>query len=78
MTRKCLTVYILDILNIHNNAGVCKAANEEHARDLPMINGIKEDIKSLLVMEAGTPSYQEALVNLSLRLKTLLVRDFIS
>ncbi|RZS03803.1 hypothetical protein BHM03_00034027 [Ensete ventricosum] len=51
--------------------GVCKVANEEHARDLPIINGIKEDIKSMAVMEAGTPFHQEALLNLSLRLKTL-------
>ncbi|CAL9048734.1 unnamed protein product [Musa banksii] len=50
---------------------VCKVANEEHARDLPIVNGIKEDIKSMVVMEAGTPFHQEALLNLSLRLKTL-------
>lgn len=52
-------------------------ANEEHARDLPIINGIKEDIKSMVVMEAGTPFHQEALLNLSLRLKTLEVLMFI-
>ncbi|OAY76979.1 hypothetical protein ACMD2_18167 [Ananas comosus] len=63
---------LFPVLERTAHRGVCKAANAEHARDLPMINGIKEDIKSLLVMEAGTPSYQEALVNLSLRLKTLL------
>lgn len=54
-------------------AAVCKVANEEHARDLPLINGIKEDIKSTVVMEAGTPFHQEALLNLSSRFKTLEV-----
>ncbi|KAJ4758520.1 hemerythrin HHE cation-binding domain protein [Rhynchospora pubera] len=51
--------------------GVCKVANEQHAGDLPMLNGIKEDIKSLLSFEAGTSLYQEALLNLSQRLKKL-------
>ncbi|XP_057981381.1 uncharacterized protein LOC131166814 [Malania oleifera] len=51
--------------------GLCKAANEYHARDLPIMNGIKEDIKSIGVLDTGTPSYQEALFNLHNRLKTL-------
>ncbi|KAF8397909.1 hypothetical protein HHK36_016834 [Tetracentron sinense] len=51
--------------------GLSKAANEEHARDLPIMNGIKEDIKSIGVLEAGSHGYQEALFNLSTRLRTL-------
>ncbi|XP_059307754.1 uncharacterized protein LOC132059221 [Lycium ferocissimum] len=51
--------------------GLSKAANEEHARDLPMMNGIKEDIKSIGVLDSGHPAYQESLCNLSTRLKTL-------
>eukprot|EP00262_Sarcandra_glabra_P018889 TRINITY_DN6936_c0_g1_i1.p1 TRINITY_DN6936_c0_g1~~TRINITY_DN6936_c0_g1_i1.p1 ORF type:complete len:225 (+),score=33.02 TRINITY_DN6936_c0_g1_i1:90-677(+) len=51
--------------------GLCKAVNEEHARDLPIMNGIKEDIKSIGVLDAGSPVYQEAMANLSSRLKTL-------
>ncbi|XP_030966043.1 uncharacterized protein LOC115986844 [Quercus lobata] len=51
--------------------GICKAANEEHARDLPIMNGIKEGIKSIGVMDSGSPDYQEALSNLSTRLKSL-------
>ncbi|KAL3353370.1 hypothetical protein AABB24_018215 [Solanum stoloniferum] len=51
--------------------GLSKAANEEHARDLPMMNGIKEDIKSIGVLDSGHPAYQDALCNLSTRLKTL-------
>ncbi|KAF3972666.1 hypothetical protein CMV_003845 [Castanea mollissima] len=51
--------------------GMCKAANEEHARDLPIMNGIKEGIKSIGVMDSGSPDYQEALSNLSTRLKSL-------
>ncbi|XP_010245450.1 PREDICTED: uncharacterized protein LOC104588984 isoform X2 [Nelumbo nucifera] len=51
--------------------GLSKAANEEHARDLPIMNGIKEEIKSIGVLEAGSAPYQEALFDLSARLKTL-------
>ncbi|KAG6500445.1 uncharacterized protein LOC121997020 [Zingiber officinale] len=58
-------------LEVAADQAVCKVANEEHARDLPLINGIKEDIKSTVVMEAGTPFHQEALLNLSSRFKTL-------
>lgn len=58
-----------------NVAGLCKAAQEEHARDLPMLNGIKEDIKSIGVLDTGTPSYQEALSNLVNRFKKLKVKN---
>ncbi|GFP97269.1 hypothetical protein PHJA_001871000 [Phtheirospermum japonicum] len=51
--------------------GLCKSANEEHARHLPIMNGIKEDIKTIGVMNVGSPDYQEALVNLTSRLKRL-------
>ncbi|XP_021804731.1 uncharacterized protein LOC110749036 isoform X2 [Prunus avium] len=53
---------------------ICKAANEEHARDLPIMNGIKEDIKSIEVIDNGSPAYQEALSNFSKRLKSLQER----
>ena len=56
-----------------NNAGLCKASNEEHARDLPIMNGIKEDIKSTVVLDVGSSVCQEALSNLSKRLKLLQV-----
>ncbi|XP_051119921.1 uncharacterized protein LOC127243801 [Andrographis paniculata] len=48
--------------------GLCKDANEEHARHLPMMNGIKEEIKVIGVMNSGSPDYQEGLDNLSSRL----------
>ncbi|KAL7107951.1 hypothetical protein ACP275_06G086000 [Erythranthe tilingii] len=51
--------------------GLCKTANEEHARELPMMNGIKEEIKTIGVMNPGSPDYQEALTNLLSRLKKL-------
>ncbi|XP_022133544.1 uncharacterized protein LOC111006103 [Momordica charantia] len=51
--------------------GLCKASNEEHARDLPIMNGIKEDIKSTVVLDLGSFVCQEALSNLSKRLKLL-------
>lgn len=38
------------------------------------MNGIKEGIKSIGVMDSGSPDYQEALSNLSARLKSLQVR----
>ncbi|EEF46596.1 uncharacterized protein LOC8277741 [Ricinus communis] len=52
--------------------GLCKAAIEEHARDLPIMNGIKEDIKSIGVLDTGNPDFRDALCNLSSRLKSLL------
>ncbi|KAK4430693.1 hypothetical protein Salat_0831000 [Sesamum alatum] len=51
--------------------GLCKSANEEHAKHLPIMNGIKEEIKIIGVLNPGSPDYQEALVNLSSRLKRL-------
>lgn len=51
--------------------GLCKTSNEEHARDLPIMNGIKEDIKSTVVLDVGSSVCQEALSNLSKRLKLL-------
>ncbi|XP_054803905.1 uncharacterized protein LOC129307064 [Prosopis cineraria] len=51
--------------------GLSKAAKEEHARDLPLMNGIKEVIKSVGVLDCGSPGYREALSNLSSRLKLL-------
>ncbi|GAB4836273.1 hypothetical protein Ancab_001188 [Ancistrocladus abbreviatus] len=51
--------------------GLCRSANEEHARDLPIMNGIKEDIKSVGALNAGTPTFREALYNLSARLEIL-------
>lgn len=55
--------------------GLTKAANEEHARDLPIMNGIKEDIKTVGVLDSGSPDYQEALYNISSRLKKLQVNS---
>ncbi|RDX90963.1 hypothetical protein CR513_27110, partial [Mucuna pruriens] len=51
--------------------GVAKAAKEEHARDLPLMNGIKEVIKSVAVLDSGSPDYQEALYSVFTRLKSL-------
>ncbi|KAK1324183.1 hypothetical protein QJS10_CPA02g01001 [Acorus calamus] len=44
--------------------GLSRIATEEHARDLPIMNGIKEDIKAVGVMDSWTPAYQEALVDM--------------
>ncbi|KAM0946197.1 putative hemerythrin, Thioredoxin-like superfamily [Dioscorea sansibarensis] len=53
--------------------GLCGVAYEEHAKELPMMNGIKEDMKSVMAMGPKAPCYQEAMLNLSQRLKTLQV-----
>lgn len=39
-----------------------------------MMNGIKEDIKTLLTLELGSPLFYEVLANLSVRLKALQVQ----
>lgn len=57
------------------NAGLSKAAKEEHARDLPIMNGIKEIIKSVEVLDSRSLNYKETLYNLSNRLKSLQVID---
>ncbi|KAF8117365.1 hypothetical protein N665_0011s0085 [Sinapis alba] len=49
--------------------GMCKSANEEHGRELPMMNGIKEYIKSIGVMDSGVCS--EELFSLASRFKSL-------
>ncbi|TKY53496.1 hemerythrin/HHE cation-binding motif [Spatholobus suberectus] len=51
--------------------GLSKAAKEEHARDLPIMNGIKEIIKSVEVLDSRSTNYRETLYNLSTRLKSL-------
>ncbi|GMG99486.1 hypothetical protein Nepgr_001326 [Nepenthes gracilis] len=51
--------------------GICKSANAEHARDLPIMNGIKEALKSIGALDPGTPAFLEALSNLSARLDIL-------
>lgn len=61
-------------LNKKKIAGLAKAAKEEHARDLPIMNGIKEDIKSVGVLDSGSPDFREGLYNISTRLKLLQVR----
>ncbi|KAJ8899991.1 hypothetical protein K2173_024102 [Erythroxylum novogranatense] len=62
---------IFPFLELAEKAGLCKAANEEHRRDLPIMNGIKEFVKSILVLDTASPAYRDALPNLSTRLKSL-------
>ncbi|GAB2222611.1 hypothetical protein Drorol1_Dr00016730 [Drosera rotundifolia] len=54
-----------------SDPGVCMSANEDHGRDLPIMNGIKEAIKSIVAIDPGTPDFREALNDLSSRLETL-------
>mgnify|MGYP000547719645 FL=1 len=53
--------------------GLTKAANESHARDLPVMNGIKEDFKSVVSLEHGSPGILEALQTVATRLRALQV-----
>uniref|UniRef100_A0ACD5VX41 Uncharacterized protein n=1 Tax=Avena sativa TaxID=4498 RepID=A0ACD5VX41_AVESA len=53
--------------------GVCDKVQEQHGKHLPMMNGIKEDIKTLLTLELGSPLFHEVLVNLAVRLKALQI-----
>ncbi|GAA0138780.1 hypothetical protein LIER_34977 [Lithospermum erythrorhizon] len=52
-------------------AGLCEVVNEEHARHLPTMNGIKEDIESVRVFDSGTAIFQESLSSLAERFKKL-------
>ncbi len=45
----------------------------DHARDLPVMNGIHADMKGVMVMEQGSSDHLEALLALALRLHTLQV-----
>ncbi|CAH8382672.1 unnamed protein product [Eruca vesicaria subsp. sativa] len=49
--------------------GMCKSASEEHGRELPLMNGIKEYIKSISVMDSGICS--EELFSLASRFRSL-------
>ncbi|KAH7441462.1 hypothetical protein KP509_03G039100 [Ceratopteris richardii] len=51
--------------------GLTKTANESHARDFPLINGINEDFKSVIALEQGSPGRKEALLTVSSRLRDL-------
>lgn len=51
--------------------GLTKSANQSHARDLPLMNGIKEDLKGVLALEQGSPCRSEALNAVSTRLRGL-------
>lgn len=60
------------LISVNLCVGMCKSANEEHGRELPMMNGIKEDIKSIGVLDSGICS--EALFSLASRFKSLQVK----
>ncbi|MCO5602943.1 hypothetical protein L7F22_057084 [Adiantum nelumboides] len=51
--------------------GLTKTANQSHARDLPVMNGIKEDFKSVVALEQGSVGRKEALLTVSTRLRNL-------
>ncbi|KAL2621388.1 hypothetical protein R1flu_001593 [Riccia fluitans] len=54
-----------------DNPGLTDAANSDHGRDLPITNGLKEQIKTVVTLESGTVDYNDALYSIASRLKTL-------
>jgi len=51
--------------------GITQLANDEHARDFPLMNGIREQMKTVTVLEAGSPDRSQALLRISVKLRTL-------
>ncbi|KAJ7530409.1 hypothetical protein O6H91_14G002900 [Diphasiastrum complanatum] len=51
--------------------GVTNTVNGYHARDLPVTNGIREDVKALMTIEKGTSDFKDTLAALILRLRSL-------
>eukprot|EP00250_Pteridium_aquilinum_P014693 c22142_g1_i1 orf=488-1969(+) len=51
--------------------GLTKSANQSHARDLPVMNGIKEDFKSVVALEQGSMGRKEALLTVATRVRDL-------
>lgn len=51
--------------------GLTRSANQSHARDLPVMNGIKEDLKAVLALDQGSPGRREALHAVAMRLRAL-------
>ncbi|XP_024533906.1 uncharacterized protein LOC9638252 [Selaginella moellendorffii] len=49
--------------------GLTELVHADHARDLPIMNGIREDLKSVLALQQGSCVHNEALVALATRLK---------
>ena len=45
----------------------------DHARDLPVMNGIREDMKGVMALEQGCSDHLEGLHALAVRLHTLQV-----
>ncbi|CAM6046497.1 unnamed protein product [Sphagnum compactum] len=51
--------------------GLSASALKDHARDLPVMNGIREDIKGVVALKQGSSDHVEALSELATRLHTL-------
>jgi hypothetical protein len=55
--------------------GLSASALKDHARDLPVMNGIREDIKGVVALKQGSSDHVEALSELATRLHTLQVQN---
>lgn len=49
------------------------SALKDHARDLPVMNGVREDIKGVVALRQGSADHIEALSSLLTRLESLQV-----
>jgi glutathione S-transferase/iron-sulfur cluster repair protein YtfE (RIC family) len=55
--------------------GLSASALKDHARDLPVMNGIREDIKGIMALKQGSSDHVEALSEVVIRLHTLQVQN---
>lgn len=56
-----------------NASGMSESALMDHARDLPVMNGIREDIKGVMALEQGGSDHLEGLQALAARLRVYQV-----
>jgi hypothetical protein len=60
---------------LNHVAGLSASALKDHARDLPVMNGIREDIKGIMALKQGSSDHVEALSEVVIRLHTLQVQN---
>ena len=54
-------------------SGMSELALADHARDLPIMNGIREDIKGVMALEQGGADHLEGLQALATRVRAYQV-----
>jgi hypothetical protein len=54
-----------------------ESARKDHARDLPVMNGVREDIKGVMALRQGNFDHKEALSALTTRVEDFEVSVYI-